>query len=165
MQDTSTGAFYQSQVSVNQDLHDNGVTDIKLINIDWGQISVNDTTASATAFETWTTTYSDGTTGQSRDRNVYTLVQQNGTWVVSADDHPDDEIASSGGQGQGQAGKPGQGQGQPGQGVAPSGRRGQGGQGFPGGGQGQGVPGGQPGRGTGNPGASSPSGNPQPRVP
>ena len=95
MQDSSTSDFYQSQVSVNQDLRNNGVTDIKLLNIDWGPISVNGTTANATAWETWTTTYSDGSTEQSRDRNVYTLVQQNGNWVISADDHPDDNIAGT----------------------------------------------------------------------
>src|SRR5438445_3920613 len=79
MQDTSTSDFYQTQVSTNQDLHSNGVTDIKLLNIDWGPISVNGSSATATAFETWSTTYSDGTTEQSRDRNVYTLVTQNGS--------------------------------------------------------------------------------------
>jgi len=153
MQDTSTSDFYQSQVSVNQDLRDNGVTDIKLANIDWGQISVNGTTANATAFETWTTTYSDGTTEQSRDRNEYTLIQQNGTWVISADDHPDDNV----GQGAPGAGQPG----------AP-------GASVPGQGQGQGTgnggnPGGRPGRGTGYPGQPTQPGQPgqptQPRVP
>jgi hypothetical protein len=142
MQDTSTSDFYQSQVSVNQDLRDNGVTDIKLANIDWGQISVNGTSANATAFETWTTTYSDGTTEQSRDRNEYTLVQQNGAWVISADDHPDDNV----GQGAPGASQPG----------AP-------GAAVPGQGQGNGGnPGGRPGRGGGNPGGTQPG---QPRVP
>ncbi|HEY1296322.1 MAG TPA: hypothetical protein VGJ60_24860, partial [Chloroflexota bacterium] len=114
MQDTSTSDFYQSQVATNQDLRSNGVTDIKLVNIDWGAINVNGTNATATAYETWTTTYSDGTTEQSKDRNEYTLVQQNGSWVISADAHPDDDIAGTGGQGQGQ-GVPSA-QGQPGQG-------------------------------------------------
>jgi hypothetical protein len=144
MQDTSTSDFYQSQVSVNQDLADNGVTDIKLVNIDWGQISVNGPTANATAFETWTTTYSDGTTEQSRDRNVYTLVQQNGTWVISGDDHPDDNV----GQGAPGATQPGA----PGASIPP----------------GQSTPGGRPGRATGNPGGTQPGqpGQPtQPRVP
>ena len=94
MQDSSTADFYQEQVSTNTDLRNNGVTDIKLVGIDWGDISVNGTSATATAWETWTTTYSDGSTEQSRDRNVYTLVQQNGGWVISADDHPDDNIGS-----------------------------------------------------------------------
>lgn len=144
MQDSSTSDFYQSQVSVNQDLHDNGVSDIKLVGIDWGDINVNGTQATATAWETWTTTYSDGTTEQSRDRNVYTLVQQNGAWVISADDHPDDNIAGvTPGQGQGQ----GQGQGN---GAPPTGRPG----------RGQGNPGtGNPATGTGNPGTPG-TGNP-----
>jgi ketosteroid isomerase-like protein len=177
MQDTSTSDFYQSQVATNQDLASNGVTDIKLMQIEWGSVSVNGSTAMATAFETWSTTYSDGTTEQSRDRNVYTLVQQNGGWVISADDHPDNEDAGGAPGGQGQApggqasgvpgGSPnGQGQGQ-GSGV-PSGRRG-----GPGGqGQGSGIPGGQGlgggvpgGRGSGNPGSGSPGAIPQPRVP
>jgi hypothetical protein len=140
MQDSSTSDFYQSQVSVNQDLRNNGVTDIKLVNIDWGQISVNGTQATATAWETWTTTYSDGTTEQSRDRNVYTLVQQNGGWVISADDHPDDNIGQAApGASQPGASTPGQGQG-----------------------RGTGTPGTGTGRGRGNPGGTQPT---QPRVP
>jgi hypothetical protein len=134
MQDTSTSDFYQSQVATNQDLQSNGVTDIKLVGIEWGAINVDGTNATATAYETWTTTYSDGTTEQSKDRNEYTLVQQNGNWVISADDHPDDTIAGSGPGGQGQ-GQGGQGQGVPGA---------------------QGQPGGRPGRGTGNPGPGVP---------
>src|SRR5579859_642478 len=129
MADTSTPDFYQTQVATNQDLTTNGVTAIKLVNIEWGPVSISGTGATATAWETWTTSYSDGTTEQSRDRNVYTLVQDNGAWKVSADDHPDEVQASS-----------------PGTGVSPI---------IPGignpGGTGTGNPGGR-GRGTGNPG-------------
>ena len=89
MQATATQQFYKEQVSNNQDLTDNGVTDIKLVQIEWGPISVNGNTATATDYETWSTTFDDGTTEQSRDRNVYTLVNDNGTWKVQADDHPD----------------------------------------------------------------------------
>jgi hypothetical protein len=89
MAPTATAEFYQEQVSTNQDLVDSGVTDIKLANVEWGPITVNGDTASATNYETWSTTFSDGTTEQSRDRNVYTLVRDNGTWKVQADDHPD----------------------------------------------------------------------------
>jgi len=96
MADTSTADFYQQQVQVNQDLTSNGVTAIKLVNIEWGPISVSGTTATATAWETWITTYADGTTNQSRDRNVYTLVQNNGAWKVSADAHPDDPASQPG---------------------------------------------------------------------
>ena len=170
MQDTSTSDFYQSQVSNNADLRNNGVTDIKLVGIDWGDISVNGSSASATAWETWTTTYSDGTTEQSRDRNVYTLVQQNGQWVISGDDHPDDNVAS-GQPGAPQARTPGQGQGS-GSGVGNGNGNGTGGSGtgvgdgsgstgvpganggFPGGrGRGRGT-------GTGNPGNPTTPGNP-----
>jgi hypothetical protein len=86
---TATPEFYQEQVSNNQDLTDNGVTDIKLINIEWGPITVDGNTATATDFETWSTTFDDGTTEQSRDRNVYTLVLDNGSWKVQEDAHPD----------------------------------------------------------------------------
>jgi len=155
MADTSTPDFYQQQVATNQDLVANGVSAIKLVNIEWGPVSVNGTTATATAWETWTTSYSDGTSEQSRDRNGYTLVQDNGAWRVSADDHPDDLQAVT-----------------PGSGVAPSAPGT--GIGNPGGtGTGSGDPNG---RGTGNPatGTGNPAtgtGNPspirptQPRVP
>ena len=37
-----------------------------------------------------------GTTMQARDRNVYTLVQQDGTWLVQSDAHPDQPPAAPG---------------------------------------------------------------------
>jgi hypothetical protein len=86
---TATNEFYQQQVTNNQDLVDSGVTDIKLLNLEWGPITVSGDTASATVWETWSTTFDDGTTEQARDRNVYTLIRDNGTWKVKADDHPD----------------------------------------------------------------------------
>ena len=89
MQPTATSEFYQEQVSNNQDLTDNGVTDIKLIQIEWGPIEVNGNTATATDYETWSTTFDDGTTEQSRDRNVYTLLLDSGSWKVQEDAHPD----------------------------------------------------------------------------
>jgi hypothetical protein len=88
MSDTATAAHYQELVKINQDLVANGVTGISLVKLDWGPISVNGATATATSYETWTTTSSDGTTTQSLDTNVYTLVQQNGAWVVQADAQP-----------------------------------------------------------------------------
>jgi hypothetical protein len=99
MAPTATADFYQEQVATNQDLMDNGVTDIKLLNVEWGPITVNGDTASATNYETWSTTFSDGTTEQSRDRNVYTLVLDNGTWKVQADDHPDQALTPTAPQG------------------------------------------------------------------
>jgi hypothetical protein len=96
MADTSTADFYQQQVLIDRDLRSNGVSTIKLVAIEWGSITTNGKTATATAFETWSTTYSDGSTDQSRDRNVYTLVQTDGTWKISADDHPDDNAGAGG---------------------------------------------------------------------
>lgn len=115
MSDTSTADFYQQQVQTNQDLKANGVTAIKLIGIDWGAVSVTGSDATATAWETWSTTYSDGTTEQSRDRNEYTLVQDNGSWKVSADAHPDDPNALADGQSPSAPTRPGQ----PGQSTQP----------------------------------------------
>jgi ketosteroid isomerase-like protein len=92
---TATADFYQQQVAINQDLVNNGVTEVKLLNLEWGQISVAGNTATATVYETWSTTFDDGTTEQARDRNVYTLVQENGTWKVQADDHPDQQAAGA----------------------------------------------------------------------
>ena len=92
---TATADFYQQQVAINQDLVNNGVTEVKLLNLEWGQISVAGNTATATVYETWSTTFDDGTTEQARDRNVYTLVQENGAWKVQADDHPDQQAAGA----------------------------------------------------------------------
>jgi ketosteroid isomerase-like protein len=92
---TATADFYQQQVTINQDLVNNGVTEVKLLNLEWGQISVAGNTATATVYETWSTTFDDGTTEQARDRNVYTLVQENGAWKVQADDHPDQQAAGA----------------------------------------------------------------------
>jgi hypothetical protein len=90
MQDTATQEYFQEMAQTNQALTDNGVTSIQLVNLEWGPISVNGTTATATTYETWNTTYSDGTTDQSRDRNVYTLVQNGGTWKIADNQHPDE---------------------------------------------------------------------------
>jgi hypothetical protein len=90
MSDTATPEHYQELVQINQGLTSDGVTGINLIKLDFGPVTVNGTTAKATTYETWGTTTSDGTTSQSLDTNVYTLVQQNGAWVVQSDVHPND---------------------------------------------------------------------------
>jgi hypothetical protein len=89
MASSATPDFFQQQQQITQDLIDNGVTAIKLARIEWGPIAINGNTATATAYETWTTNFSDGTTDQSRDRNDYTLVQQDGQWKIQSDEHPD----------------------------------------------------------------------------
>jgi ketosteroid isomerase-like protein len=96
MVDTATPDFYQQQVAVNQDLMDNGVTEVELLNMEWGDITVtaDGNTATASVYETWSTTFDDGTTQQSRDLNVYTLIKdQQGAWRIQADEHPEQPTA------------------------------------------------------------------------
>ena len=87
MADTATSSHYKELVKLNQELLDNGVVSIQLTNLEWGSITQNGSSATATVDETWITTYADGTTEQSVDRNLYKLVQQDGGWKISADDH------------------------------------------------------------------------------
>jgi hypothetical protein len=52
---------------INQDLSSSGVSSIALVNLEWGPVVITGNTASATTYETWTTTLNDGSTLQSRD--------------------------------------------------------------------------------------------------
>ena len=88
MSDTATPAHYQQLVQVNQNLLGQGVASIRLTNLTWGPITIDGTTATATSYETWVTTFADSTTMSSTDTNVYTLVQQNGSWVIQDDQQP-----------------------------------------------------------------------------
>jgi hypothetical protein len=88
MADTVTSDHYQELVQVNQDLLNNGVSAISLVKLEWGAIAVDGSSATATTFETWRTTFSDGSTDQSRDRNDYSLVLDNGQWKIKSDAHP-----------------------------------------------------------------------------
>jgi hypothetical protein len=60
------------------------------VDIEWGTISVIGDTATALTDETWTATFAGGDTRQSRDRNLYYLVRQDGRWLIEANEHPDD---------------------------------------------------------------------------
>jgi hypothetical protein len=89
MADTAARDYYRLLVETNQSLLAGGVVRIELLDLEWGPVTVDGTTATATTYETWRTTFDDGTTEQSRDLNVYTLALDNGTWKITADDHPD----------------------------------------------------------------------------
>lgn len=91
MQDTSTERYYREMVRVNQGLLEGGIVRIRLVALEWGPVSVTGDEATATTYETWTVTRADGSTAQSRDRNVYTLIRQNGAWKIQANEHPDQE--------------------------------------------------------------------------
>jgi hypothetical protein len=97
MKDTATSSYYNELVQINSDMASGGVSAIKLIKTEWGPVSLNGSTAQATTWETWQTTYSDGSSDQSRDRNVYTLVQDQGTWKIQSDEHPDSNLNQPGG--------------------------------------------------------------------
>jgi hypothetical protein len=88
MSDTVTGEHFQELVRINQNLLDHDVKSISLLRLEWATIAVNGTSATATTYETWRTTYTDGRTEQSRDQNDYTLVLDSGTWKIRANDHP-----------------------------------------------------------------------------
>jgi hypothetical protein len=96
MRDTATDSYYQELVQTNHDLASGGVTSISLANITWGDITLSGTTAQATTFETWRSSYTDGSTDQRTDRNEYTLVRQSGAWKISADVQPDSRVIEPG---------------------------------------------------------------------
>ena len=81
--------YQQRLMRTNRSLLSNGVSSIDLVNIDWGPITIDGTTASATTFETWRTMYAAGPTEFARDRNVYALVFDDGVWRVAGNEHPD----------------------------------------------------------------------------
>ena len=85
MSDTATAAYYRQLVQLNQGLTAQGATGVELTKLTWGAISVNGSSATAATTETWITTFNDGTTTESTVANMYTLVQQNGVWLVESD--------------------------------------------------------------------------------
>jgi hypothetical protein len=107
MRDTATDSYYQELVSINRDLARGGVVSIALVKIDWGDITVQNGTANATTYETWRTSYDDGSTDQRTDRNEYTLVQQNGAWKIQSDTQPDTQVINPATPGQTDTTQPG----------------------------------------------------------
>ena len=88
MRATSTDNHYAEMTQINSDLATGGVTKIELLDIQFGDISVNGTTATATTTETWRSTYSDGSVDQSTDENDYVLLLQNGSWKIESNTQP-----------------------------------------------------------------------------
>jgi hypothetical protein len=88
MQDTATPDYFQELAQTQRGLQTGGVTAIKLLALKWGPISLQGTNAQGTTTETWQTSYADGSTQQSTDLNVYTLVQHGAGWLIAADEHP-----------------------------------------------------------------------------
>lgn len=88
MRATSTDEHYAEMTRINSDLAKGGVTKIELVKIDFGSITVNGTTATATTTETWRSTYADGSVDQSTDENDYSLVLEGGSWKISSNTQP-----------------------------------------------------------------------------
>ncbi|MCL5950961.1 MAG: G1 family endopeptidase [Chloroflexi bacterium] len=96
MQDTATSSYYTQSAQNLSNMLSSGVTAIKLDHLAWGAIAQqNPTTVQATTQETWSTTFSDGSTLQETNTNVYTLVLQNGTWLVQQDNQPNSTAPQS----------------------------------------------------------------------
>jgi hypothetical protein len=87
--EAAVGEYRQRLTRANRSLLAGGVTNIELVNLEWGPITVDRTVATATTVETWRTSYAAGPTEFARDRNVYSLVLDGDTWRVTGNDHPD----------------------------------------------------------------------------
>jgi Peptidase A4 family len=96
MRDTATAAYYDELTQINSDLARGGVTSFTLVGIEWGDVTISGTTAAATAYETWRTSYSDGSQDQRTDRNDYALVLESGAWKIQADVQPSAQSVTPG---------------------------------------------------------------------
>jgi hypothetical protein len=96
MRDTATASYYDELTRINSELARGGVIGFSLVGIEWGDVTISGTTAAATAYETWRTTYSDGPQDQRTDRNDYTLVLESGTWKIQADVQPSAQSVAPG---------------------------------------------------------------------
>jgi hypothetical protein len=85
MRETATASYYDELTQINTELARGGVTSFSLVRIEWGDVMITEATAVATAFETWRTTYGDGSQDQRTDRNDYTLVLESGAWKIQSD--------------------------------------------------------------------------------
>jgi len=88
MKANATDSFYTQLVQTNRDLASSGVTAIDIVSTDYVSVSVDGAKAKATTNETWRSSYRDGTSDESTNRNDYTLVLVGSTWKVDGDDQP-----------------------------------------------------------------------------
>lgn len=84
----ATDSFYRQLVQTNRDLATSGVTKIEITTTEYRSVTVSGDSAKATAYETWRSTYTDGSSDEATARNDYALVLQGGAWKVDADDQP-----------------------------------------------------------------------------
>src|SRR5688572_26744674 len=58
--ESAVGPYVQRLIRANRSLLNAGATSIELVKLEWGPITVDGSTATATTFETWRTSYADG---------------------------------------------------------------------------------------------------------
>jgi hypothetical protein len=92
MQDTATAAYYAQLVQVDAALRSAGVTAIQLLSLNFGQSTVQGSSAEVTTTETWRATYADGTTSDDTSNNIYGLVLVGAAWKISSDTQPSTNI-------------------------------------------------------------------------
>jgi len=91
MRDTATVTHYVELARLVRQMISAGVTNIRLTALEWGPITQDGDTITATTYETWNTSGPRGGSDQSADRNVYRIIREGGDWKIDANDHPDSE--------------------------------------------------------------------------
>lgn len=92
MKDTATAAYYAQLVQVDATLRGAGVTAIQMLSMNFGQSTLQDTSAQVATTETWRATFADGTTSDDTSINNYTLVLVGSVWMISGDTQPSANI-------------------------------------------------------------------------
>lgn len=89
---TTTERYFPELTRINQRMLDDGVVAIRMVNAEWGPVAVDPrgTTATATTYETWRTTFADGAADEARGRNDYRLVRHRTGWRIDAVELPSD---------------------------------------------------------------------------
>lgn len=88
MRETATSDFYTQLVRINRDMAVAGVTEIRVVSTDFQSVTVDGASAAAVTYETWRSTYADGSSEETTARNDYTLVLDGSTWRIATDDQP-----------------------------------------------------------------------------
>jgi hypothetical protein len=92
MQDTATAAYYAQLVQVDAALRSGGVTAIQMVSMNFGQSTVQGSSAQVATTETWRATFADGTTSDDTTLNNYSLVLVGSAWKISGDTQPSANI-------------------------------------------------------------------------
>jgi len=94
MRDTATVTHYEELARLVRQMISAGVANVRLTALEWGPITQDGDTISATTYETWSTSAARGGSDQSTDRNVYRVIREGGQWKIDGNDHPDSEPLS-----------------------------------------------------------------------